>query len=99
MNQMWDRRERGAELDSKFCHVELQCISQCLIEGSVVCAILKNIIKIWVSRSYMVNIFQHSHLSPWIYSFVLYQEISGIYTTFSADHHLVQFHSIKQANI
>ena len=96
---MWDQRERGAELDSKFCHVELQGISQCLIEGSVVCAILKNIIKIWVSRSYKVNIFQHSHLSPWIYSFVLYQEISGIYTTFSADHHLGRFHSIKQANI
>lgn len=95
---MCDGRERG-KLDSKFCHMELQCISQCLIEGSVLCAILKNITKVWVSRSYMVNIFQHSHLSPWIYCFVLYQQISGIYTTFSADHHLVQFHSIKQANI
>lgn len=38
-------------------------ISQCLSEGSVLWAFLKNVVKGWVSRSHVLNPFQHSYFS------------------------------------
>lgn len=67
---MWDGRERGIEFDSRFGHVELQCISQCLSDGCILWVLLEK-----YSEGLGEQVIHDTYirtLSPFIYGYLLY---------------------------
>lgn len=77
------------------CNVFHTCTLYALVKEGSSGPFQKNILKDWVSWSHGINLFQHSHPHVCGSSAILYQEISGIYTTFNAGHHLIQFYLTK----